>query len=188
MSRAIGFDTNAIIKMTMETFWKYGLKTTLNDIEKSTGLNRSSIYNSVGDKDELLRLSMLCYSDYLSDWIDQNFKNMSFKEFTNAILNDAANDNFGGRGCLFYNCLGTNDAISLKTKEILNVTYIKIREIFEKRILLAQQLNEMDSKINPIAYATLLMTTIAGIRAFNLSGFPQEDLKAATAIALNKLL
>jgi TetR/AcrR family transcriptional regulator, transcriptional repressor for nem operon len=188
VARPVSFDRNEVINLAMETFWSNGLKTTLSDIEKSTGINRSSIYNSLGDKDELFRLSMTCYLDYLENWVDETFKDFKFADFIKTILEDSANGNFNGRGCFFCNCMGTTEAVSSQIKETLNSAYIRMRAIFEKRILLAQKLNELDSNINPSAYATLLIGTIAGLRSINLSGFSQEDLEEAVAIALVKLL
>lgn len=187
MSRAIEFDTNQFISIAMQTFWNNGLKTTLSDIEAATGLNRSSIYNTFGNKEELFRLVMNCYLDFLDDWINKTYDHLSFKEFLKALLDDAATENFEGRGCFFYNCVGATDTLSLKNKKVLDMAYISVQNIFEKRISLAQQHNEFNHNIDSSTYATLIMVTVAGLRAFNLSGFSKEDLQKAAVTALVQL-
>jgi TetR/AcrR family transcriptional repressor of nem operon len=188
VSRAIEFNTEEVINLTMQTFWDNGLKTTLSDIEASTGLSRSSIYNTFGNKDELFRLSMMSYLEFLEEWIHKAYDHLSFKQFLKAILDDAATENFEGRGCFFYNCVGSADILNLEIKKILDMAYISMRTIFEKRISLAQHNNEFDLNMNVSGYATLLMATIAGLRAFNLSGFPKEELQNAAAVALLQLI
>lgn len=172
----------------MNTFWDHGVKTTLSDIEATTGLNRSSLYNSFGNKEDLFRHAMLCYVDFLEEWTCKYFNHLSFKDFLKAILDDAANQNFDGRGCFFYNCIGSAEKFNLKTKEILDFTYIRIRNIWENRILLAQQKKQLNPEIPSLAYASLIMATIAGLRSFNQAGFPKEDLQKASALALAHLL
>lgn len=187
MSRTIEFDTNEIIKSTMQTFWSNGLKTTLKDIEASTGLSKSSIYNTFGNKEKLLGLALMCYVEQLEEWINNSFDKLTFKEFLKLILEDAATDNFNGRGCFFCNCLGNKDALSQKNKKILDSAYLQVRNIFESRILLAKERNELNLNFHVTGYATLLMTTVAGLRAFNISGLPKDDLRNAALAAFERL-
>lgn len=187
MSRTIEFDVKEIISSAMEAFWSYGSKTTLEDIQKSTGLSKSSIYNTFGSKDAIFGLAMMCYVEKLEEWVNTSYGKFTFRDFLKSLLEDAADDNFEGRGCFFYNCLGSKDAFSKKNKAILDTAYLKVRNIFEKRILLAIENNEMKPDKDITSYATLMMMTIAGIRAFNLSGLPKEDLKNAAKEAFRTL-
>lgn len=187
MSRTIEFDTKEMISSAMQAFWTHGSKTTLKHIEKSTGLNKSSIYNTFGNKDALFGLAMKCYVEELEEWVNTSCGELTFKDFLHSVLQDAANDNFEGRGCFFYNCLGSKDAFSKKNKVILDSAYLKVRSIFEKRIFLAIESNELKFDKDIASYATLMMMTIAGLRAFNLSGLPNEDLKNAAKVAFKTL-
>lgn len=187
MSRTIEFDAKEMISIAMQTFWDKGLNTTLSDLEVSTGLNRSSIYNTFGNKEKLFQLVMNCYLDFLNDLIKQAYEHLSFKDFLKTLLEDAATENFGGRGCFFYNCLSAGNGLSSQSKKVLDAAYINMRSIFERRILLAQEREGLDININVPAYASLLMMTVAGLRAFNLAGFPKEDLKDVAATALMRL-
>lgn len=187
MSRTIEFDIKTVINVTMQTFWNNGMHTTLSDLEASTGLNRSSLYNTFGNKEALFRLAMMSYLEFVDEWINTTYSHLPFKEFLRTLLDDAATENFEGRGCFFVNCVGAINTLSKKNKEVLDMAYICIRNIYEKRILLAQQDHEFDFKINASAYATLMMATIAGLRAFNHSGFPKEDLQNAAAAALMQI-
>lgn len=185
MSRTVEFDIEDTKNKIMETFWINGMKTTLGDVQISTGLSKSSIYNTFGNKDNLFALSMICYAEYLEEWVKKSFDKLMFKAFIKELLQDAVTNNFGGRGCFFYNCLGRQSRVSKKNKLILNSTYLRVRKIFEDRISLAKECNELDLNIDSTGFATLLMATIAGLRSFNLSGLPKKDLQNAALIAFD---
>ncbi|PPC93446.1 MAG: hypothetical protein CTY33_07815 [Methylotenera sp.] len=187
MGRTIEFNTKEVINLAMQTFWNKGLSTTLSDLEATTGLNRSSLYNTFGSKEKLFQLVMNCYLDFLNDLIKQYYGHLSFKDFLKTLLEDAATENFNGRGCFFYNCLSAANGLSSQSKKVLDAAYINMRRIFEERILLAQEHEELDVSINVSAYAGLLMMTVASLRAFNMAGFAKEDLKAVAATALIRL-
>jgi AcrR family transcriptional regulator len=172
----------------MHTFWSSGLNTTLKDLQTATGLSKSSIYNTYGNKEALFGLSMACYVDFMEEWVKKTFCKTTFKEFLKAVLEDAATNNFEGRGCFFYNCLGNRNVANQENKEALDLAYSRIKKIFESRILLAIQTKELNINTNTAGYATLLMTTIAGLRAFNLSGLPKIDLQNAAVLAFDKLI
>ncbi|MFD9374211.1 TetR/AcrR family transcriptional regulator [Streptomyces sp. NPDC059999] len=48
------FDVNLALDAAMVQFWRFGYAdTSLDDLSRTTGLNRSSLYSSFGDKDSL---------------------------------------------------------------------------------------------------------------------------------------
>src|SRR3954447_26234557 len=48
------FDTDTVLDAAMIQFWRAGYAdTSVDDLSRATGLNRSSIYSSFGDKDTL---------------------------------------------------------------------------------------------------------------------------------------
>lgn len=56
------FDTETVLDAAMVQFWRAGYAdTSLDDLSRATGLNRSSIYASLGDKDALF---MRCLERY----------------------------------------------------------------------------------------------------------------------------
>lgn len=51
MGRRQTFDTNEAIRAAREVFWEHGYEgTSLPDLERTTGLNRSSLYHAFGSK------------------------------------------------------------------------------------------------------------------------------------------
>ena len=64
MGRQISFESDEVIGKCMKQFWDYGFeKTSISDLEACTGLKRTSLYNSFGNKDELFRTVIEFYID-----------------------------------------------------------------------------------------------------------------------------
>ncbi|MEV5303093.1 TetR/AcrR family transcriptional regulator [Amycolatopsis methanolica] len=63
------FDADAALDAAMIQFWRAGYAdTSLEDLSKATGLNRSSIYSSLGDKDTLF---LRCLDRYAARYGDK---------------------------------------------------------------------------------------------------------------------
>ncbi|CAK7285990.1 TetR/AcrR family transcriptional regulator [Streptomyces misionensis] len=74
------FDMDAALDAAMIQFWRDGYAdTSLDDLSRATGLNRSSIYSSLGDKDTLFLRCLDLYATRYGEKYD-------------AALSDAASD------------------------------------------------------------------------------------------------
>jgi AcrR family transcriptional regulator len=63
------FDMDAVLDAAMIRFWRAGYAdTSLDDLSRATGLNRSSIYSSLGDKDTLF---LRCLDRYAARYGDK---------------------------------------------------------------------------------------------------------------------
>src|SRR5947208_288826 len=72
------FDTEAVLDAAMIQFWRAGYAdTSVDDLSRVTGLNRSSLYSSLGDKDTLF---VQCLDRYVT----------RYGEKYDAALSDAA--------------------------------------------------------------------------------------------------
>jgi AcrR family transcriptional regulator len=62
MGRPRLFDRESVLQKTMPVFWKRGYAdTTVQDLEKATGVNKSGLYSEFKDKDELFIASLKFY-------------------------------------------------------------------------------------------------------------------------------
>ncbi|MBZ6285520.1 TetR/AcrR family transcriptional regulator [Streptomyces olivaceus] len=63
------FDMDTVLDAAMIQFWRSGYAdTSLDDLSRATGLNRSSIYSSLGDKDALF---LRCLDRYATRYADK---------------------------------------------------------------------------------------------------------------------
>jgi len=98
------FDEAELLEAALETFWQNGFAaTSMIDLAQATGVQRGSLYNAYGDKEQLFLLAFERYSDRLLDWVRQVLLNPEpavalttlFKRF---VANMSEGD--PSRGCL----------------------------------------------------------------------------------------
>jgi len=71
MARPKGYDRDAVLVAARDLFWEQGYeRASIADLEKRTGLNRSSIYQEFGSKRELFSAALQCYADRVIAEID----------------------------------------------------------------------------------------------------------------------
>lgn len=58
------FDEDEVVSCALEQFWRRGFRaTSTGDLERATGLNRSSLYNTFGGKGELFVAALDAYTE-----------------------------------------------------------------------------------------------------------------------------
>ncbi|MFF3570811.1 TetR/AcrR family transcriptional regulator [Nocardia jiangxiensis] len=100
------FDMDAVLDAAMVQFWRAGYAdTSLDDLSRATGLNRSSIYSSLGDKDSLYLRCLDRYAARYGDRYDQALSRASeeplraIREFFDVTLKRIADPDLPD-GCL----------------------------------------------------------------------------------------
>lgn len=112
MARPRGFDVDAVLEAAKQVFWERGYQGTgIDDLERSTGLNRSSLYWAFADKTTLFLKAL---DVYLEGFIDPRLAPM---ESAGANLDDIerffeglgaylrADEDAARRGCLMVNAI-----------------------------------------------------------------------------------
>lgn len=68
MGRPKKFNREDVLDTTIAAFWKHGFaKTTVQDLERATGVNKSSLYAEFHDKEELFTASLHRYFELLQE-------------------------------------------------------------------------------------------------------------------------
>src|SRR5260370_2156964 len=103
------FDVDSALERAMDVFWSKGYEaTSLDDLCSATGLSRSSLYATFGNKRELLLQTVDRYVEQRTPRIEailERFPNVSegiaalLQEFIHQIVSGA-----GRRGCFLGNC------------------------------------------------------------------------------------
>jgi len=113
MPRAKTYSDSEIVQAAQEVFWESGFtNTAISDLERGTGLNRSSLYHAFGPKRALFELVL---KSYVTDFIDPLLEAMerqtprvsdiaSFFLTLSALF--ASDDKTAKRGCLLVNAIG----------------------------------------------------------------------------------
>lgn len=131
MPREAIFDKDNVIEQAKNIFWLKGYNaTSMQDLVDATGLNRSSIYNSFGNKMDLFQLTLKKYqkegSGFFEVLINSNLNGLQsissvFETTLDMMVSDPER-----KGCMFINChteMGNQDIhlnnITAKNQKLL---------------------------------------------------------------------
>ena len=192
MARPAAFQEDTVLDTVVQLFWKKGFEaTSMQDLVDETGLNRSSLYNSFGSKEELFLRAMDHYIEhYSSERLAALDKGVGLRGQIQAYFDDLIHFSMGrGKG---LGCLLTNSAVELAPHDA--VVQAKLKQSFENvrlrflRLLKeGQQQKELSVKKDAEALASFFLSTIQGIRVLARSGASEAQLKDIAAVALSTL-
>ena len=103
MARTVEFDEEAAIRRAMEVFWEKGYKgASLRDLTEAMRINPSSLYNTIGDKQELFVRCVRRYTDDRKEYIARHSSDVvSSLETIKTYIGDAvANITTNKHSCL----------------------------------------------------------------------------------------
>src|SRR5258708_37719747 len=109
MARPREFDVNAALERAMDVFWSKGYEaTSLDDLCAATGLSRSSLYATFGNKRDLLLQTVERYVERRTPSIEAALaRPPNIYEAISALLRDFIDQIVSGagrRGCFLGNC------------------------------------------------------------------------------------
>ncbi|VVD94026.1 TetR family transcriptional regulator [Pandoraea aquatica] len=98
------FDESALLEKVLTTFWQQGYsKTSMQELAAATGVQRGSLYNAYGDKEELFLLAFDLYRDrYVSEMkasLDHDDPRTALQAFFNFAITSMTTGT-PSRGCL----------------------------------------------------------------------------------------
>ncbi|MFE2853643.1 TetR/AcrR family transcriptional regulator [Streptomyces lavendulae] len=182
------FDVGVALDAAMVQFWRAGYAdTSLDDLSRTTGLNRSSIYSSFGDKDSLYLRCLDRYAARYGSRYDQALSCASeeplravraFFEVTLQRIADPAVPD----GCLIAQTAMVAPALSptiaARAIEVLHLQHARLRTV-----LSAAQLTEGDAD----DFALHLAAVNQSLAVMSRSGASQKQLRTVIEISMGAL-
>lgn len=102
------FDVDVVLDRVVTLFWEQGFEaTSMSDIVEATGLNKSSLYNSFGSKDQLFQMALERYLTMFRQMLRAGLRDGSsglddITSFLDMVESEVGRE-FGTRGCLAVN-------------------------------------------------------------------------------------
>lgn len=189
MPRTEVFDREEVLEKAKNIFWLKGYNgTSMQDLVDATGLNRSSIYNSFGNKMELYLQTLKKYQGDISDLFDR-----ANKQERNAIetigliflyvLEDILEDT-EEKGCMLINCrteMGNQDN---QLHELLEADQERLLGIFQNLVSQGQAEGSILTGEKSELLAYYLVNAFQG---FRISGMNTKDTVILKSIIQNIL-
>ncbi len=180
------FDVEAALDAAMIEFWRAGYAdTSLDDLSRATGLNRSSIYSSFGDKDTLFLRCMERYAARYGAKYDAALScaatepDAAFHAFFEVTLGRIADPEVPD------GCLATQSAMAVpvlspkaaaQAKESLAAQCLRLRTA-----LTAAGLNDRDAE----AYAVHMAAVNQSLAVMSRAGSSPAQLRAVVGVTLD---
>lgn len=156
----------------MELFWRKGYNgTSMQDLVDVTGLNRSSFYNSFGDKFTLFQEALLHYQSRQDEMI-KGFINGSNspKEAIVSLFKGISDDIRAGnqKGCMLASCTSELASEDKRVREFLIGNKEHVVQLFEQLIAEAQSLGEISKDRDARSIALFLFSSLQGLRLVSM--------------------
>lgn len=188
MARPREFEEDEVIAKATDLFWSKGYRrTTPRDLTVATGLSKSSLYSSFGNKQALFGRVMDRYVDEHENHLTQILEAGAMREaltrmYGMIVSGLTASD--GGRSCLV--CTASLD---LEPGESQLLTQLqkareRIETVFRARVERAQQAGEIAAHRDPASVSRFLFTINMGLVVVARSGATADELQAVTQQAL----
>lgn len=176
------FDEETALADVMKVFWQKGFEpASIADLLAGTGLNKGSLYNAFGGKQQLFikaltkydrehRQTLLAKLEALDD------PNQAITTFIDATVAETAADQ-DHKGCFLINTALEVTRHNEEVSALVNNGVRGIEGFFRRCIEVGQARNEMPDSIEPRATAKALMAMLVAIRVLGRGVYTESALQ-----------
>ncbi len=172
--RPLGFEPDEALAGAVGAFWEQGYDgTSLPELERATGLARSSLYNSFGTKRELFITALTAYAKSIGDALTEPLQRGDtgigdIRSFLD-LIERHVRDRSAPDGCLIVNSLVETGDSDPAVARIVDGYLERLRGGFAAALRRAAALGEVDGD-DVAMRADLLLTLVVGISAVCRAG------------------
>ena len=176
----------------LQAFWENGYaSTSLNDLEKATGLGRRSLYNSFGNKQTVFLGAL---QDFQAIALEQYFAPLNqpgigleaIAEVLNRVI-EQVNTPEGRLGCLICNIIGEPIANEASVAKQIELYFSQIEQGFAKVLKAAQEKGALPANENVTSLAHFYLGILIGLSVMKRAGAPIETLQSIASEALQRI-
>jgi TetR/AcrR family transcriptional repressor of nem operon len=165
MARNVEFDREVAVNKAKEVFWEKGYNcTSMQDLVEAMQINRSSLYNTIGDKQQLFLECIDSYAkDVVREAVEKAEKAPSPLQALTRIIHDKAEWVVDcEKGCLGMKTIFEMAPNDDEVRKILMKSNDVYNELIAGLIIKAQELGEIDPAEDASLMAEYIMTTFTG--------------------------
>ena len=192
MARQKEFEKEEVLEKAMDTFWRFGFEgTSMQSLVKNMGINRSSLYETFGDKRSLFEAAITHYEKTRMQGMVDRLLEMEASKSAIALVFDSLIDQSLSdeerRGCFI-----TNTAIELcphdpQIAKKIAIDMKIVEKAFYKVLVNAQSKGEIALEKDMKQIAQYLTSSFQGIRVMAKINQEPEFLKNIVKVTLSVL-
>jgi AcrR family transcriptional regulator len=179
------FEVSDVIDSLIDIFWAQGYEaTSMSDIVEATGLNKSSLYNSFGSKEELFQTAVTHYVEMRQSMLhgvlrDGDAGIDDIMTFLESVEQEFGGE-FGSRGCLAVNTTtelgGRDESVITMSAGYRNEIRTSLRAALDR----SAAAGEID--VNSVAhYAEMMLAFLMSLSVMARGGASSDEIKGQLA-------
>ena len=191
MGRPREFDEQAALDAAMRVFWEKGYEgTSLDDLTAAMGLNRSSLYSTFGDKEQLFRKVMVQYGKGPLGFVGEALALPNARAVIEALFRRTAEflaDPAHPRGCLSLQG-GLACGTGIESVQRAMVEWRESgRAAVQKRMQQAKRDGDLPANVDPKDLARYVLVVVNGLAIQAANGAKPAEMRRAVELALRAL-
>lgn len=188
------FDQTAVLGVVVQLFWQQGLATTgIQDLVDATGVNRSSLYATFGDKHTLYLAAL---DRYLEEYALPGLTRLAgdprglaaITQFLNQLIRARCSGDRARWGCLMVNAHAGPESADPEVRRRLDHHHTRLRAALRDALGTAHRLGQLQTAVNIDATAGQLALLAYGINLRSRAGAPAADLRRTVKQTLTALM
>jgi len=192
LGRPLQFDPEQALESAMQLFWRKGYEaTSLQDLLQATGLSKSSLYQTFGNKHTLFEQCVEHYRrnmiQKMQEMLAQASSGRAFiKQLFLGVFDETQGEN-AHRGCLIMNTASEFAQSDPVIAKLVTQGTKAFAELFQAAITQAIAEGDIPPKKDVKVLASYLMASLTGLKTLVKSGTSAEEVKAITGVILSTL-
>lgn len=156
MGRTKSFNREDVLKCAIQLFWRKGyVDTSLSDLEKATGVNKSGLYSEFKDKDDIFLESLKYYKENSPVYSILSMEPLGWDNIARFLKSNTSCS--GQKGCFLSNTMREFSIVPQKVRSLIEQSSASTYELILKNLEAAQ------IKQEPSEVAKLILTFASGI-------------------------
>lgn len=175
------FDEDEILNKAMELFWQHGYKgVSMNELVGELGVNRSSLYATYGQKEDLFLRALTHYDrTHRHEWLAGLSDRYTPIESIRRAFSEVAEAPERARrlGCLLVNTSADLVPTQAKLSELIRDAFEATESFFREQLEVARQDGSLPRDVDTASLAAALMALFLGLRVLARTDRPAEAIQ-----------
>ncbi len=189
MPRSRSFDPTLVLDRAMELFWLRGYgETSIDDLVRWTGVNRSGLYGTFGDKQDLFLKTLTRYGEHIIGplLVELEAPGAASAELHHFIARVAAwlTGPEGRRGCLMCNTAVEFGPADEAPVRVVSAHFRRLRAALARALRNAKRRGELPPEFEPGRGADFLLGVLQGAFVLVRGGQHPETVRGILGSAL----